>query len=273
MENPVLISPQVDKDYIIHCDASKYSYSGILQQTRPGTEELAPVAYYSGNFNKKQVKWNITEKEAYAIYKSVNKFAFYITGAKTMVFSDHKPLKNFFEGGMNITKLDRWLLELEFDISLEFIQGKLNTVTDIISHLKNEGLYKEHSVEDHKIKATTDLNDRIEDVLDIALKPLNVGKLFSTNSVIRCRELLLSQKRDKWCRKLAKLTGKYSDYTLNHEGLLMKQISILRNTYRVYIVPQSLVQRVIKIFHDNRGHQGISQTINMMKRCFWFRKM
>ena len=49
-----------------------------------------------------------------------------------MVFSDHKPLKNFFEGGMNITKLDRWLLELqEFDISLEFIQGKLNTVVQM----------------------------------------------------------------------------------------------------------------------------------------------
>ena len=85
MENPVLISPQVDKDYIIHCDASKYSYSGILQQARPGTEELAPVAYYSGNFDKTQVKWNITEKEAYAIYKSVKKFAFYITGAKTTI--------------------------------------------------------------------------------------------------------------------------------------------------------------------------------------------
>ena len=53
---------------------------------------------------------------------------------------------------MNITKLDRWSLELqEFDISIEFIQGKLNTVADVISHLKNEGLYKEHSVEDHKI--------------------------------------------------------------------------------------------------------------------------
>ena len=79
------------------------SYSGILQQTRPGTEELVPVAYFSGNFDKTQVKWNITEKEAYAIYKSVKKFAIYITGAKKMVFSDHKPLKNFFEGGMNIT--------------------------------------------------------------------------------------------------------------------------------------------------------------------------
>ena len=122
MEDLVLISPQVDKDYVIHCDASNYSYSGILQQTRPSKEDLARVAYFSENFDKTQVKWNITAKEAYAIYKSVKKFTFYITGAKTMLFSDHEPLKNFFEGGMNITKLDRWSLELqEFDISLEFI--------------------------------------------------------------------------------------------------------------------------------------------------------
>ena len=75
MEEPVLISPQVKKHYVIHCDASKYSFSGILQQTRPGTDELAPVAYFSGNFDKTQVKWNITETEAYAIYKSAMRFA------------------------------------------------------------------------------------------------------------------------------------------------------------------------------------------------------
>ena len=64
------------------------------------------------------------------------------------VFSDHKPLKNFFKGGMNIAKLDRMSLELqEFDISLEFIQGKLNKVADAIIRLKNEGLYVEHTKE------------------------------------------------------------------------------------------------------------------------------
>ena len=199
MEDPVLISPQVDKDYVIHCDASKYSYSGILQQTRPGMEELAPVAYFSGNFDKTQVKWNITEKEAYAIYKSVKKFAFYITGAKTTVSSDHKPLKNFFEGGMNITKLDRWSLELqEFDISLEFIQGKLNTVTDVISCLRNEGLYHEHSNREQKVNTKVNLDDRIEEILDIASKPLNFEKVFSMNTVISHRELLLCQKRDRF---------------------------------------------------------------------------
>ena len=228
---------------VIHCDASKYSYSGILQQTRPGTEELAPVAYFSGNFDKTQVKWNITEKEAYAIYKSVKKFTFYTTGAKTMVFSDHKPLRNFFEGGMIITKLDRWSLELqEFNISLEFIQGKLNTITDIISHLKNGGLYEEHSKEDQKVNTTTNLDERIEEVLDIASKPLNFEKVFSMNTVISRKELLICQKRDRFCRKLVRTAGKHSDFMINHEGLLIKQVSILRNTYRVYVVPQSLVQ-------------------------------
>ena len=164
MEEPVLISPQANKDYVTHCDASKYSYSSILQQTRPGTDELAPVAYFSGNFNKTQVKLNITEKEAYAIYKSVKRFAFYITGAKTAAFSDHKPLKNFFEGGMNIAKLDRWSLELqEFDISLEFIQGKLNKIANVISRLKNEGLYVEHSNE-KPANLKVNLLNRIEEI-------------------------------------------------------------------------------------------------------------
>ena len=155
-----------------------------------------------------------------------------------MVFSDHKPLKNFFKGGMNITKLDRWSLELqEFDISLEFIQGKLNTVADVISHLKNRGLYEEHSNEEQKANMTTSLDEIIEEVLDIASKPLNFEKVFSLNTIISHKELLLCQKRDRFCRKLVRTAGRHSDFMLNNEGLLIKQVSILRNTYRVYVVP------------------------------------
>ena len=231
MEEPVLISSQVNKDCVIHCDASKYSYSGILQQTRPGTDKLAPVAYFSGKFDKTQIKWNITEKEAYAIYKSAKRFAFYITGAKTTVFSDHKPCKNFFEGGMNIAKLNRWSLELqEFDINLEFIEGKLSKITDAISRLKNEGLYVEHTDEKpSKVKVSQE--DRMEEILDIATNPSNFEIVFNMNKAVSIKELLHSQKRDKFCRRLAKSLHKQSDIRINHEGLLVKQICILRNTY------------------------------------------
>ena len=273
MEEPVLINPQVNKDYVIHCYASKFSYSGILQQTRPGTDELAPIAYFSGSFDKTQVKWNITEKEAYTIYKSMKRFALYITGAKTAVFSDHKPLKNFFEKGMNVAKLDRWSLELqEFDISLEFIQGKLNKIADVISRLKSEGLYVKH-VDEEQVNNKVSLQDKIEEVLDIATTPSNFERVFNTGRVITAQELLQSQKLDRFCRRLAKNQHKDTNFRINHEGLLVKQISILRNTYQVYVLPQKLVHHIIKIFHDNRGHQGISRTSNMMKRRFWLRKM
>ena len=99
------------------------------------------------------------------------------------------------------TKLDRWSLELqEFDISLEFIQGKLNTITDLISRLKNGGLYVENSKEDQKVNTATNLDERIKEVLDIATKPLNFEKVFSMDTVISHKELLLCQKRDRFCR-------------------------------------------------------------------------
>ena len=53
------------------------------------------------------------------------------------------------------------------------------------------------------------------------------------DTVISHKELLLCQKRDRFCRKLVRTAGRHSDFMINHEGLLIKQVSILRNTYRV----------------------------------------
>ena len=140
-------------------------------------------------------------------------------------------------------------------------------------YLRNEGLYHEHPDREQEVNREVNLDDRIKEILDITSKPLNFEMVFSMNTVISCKELLLHQKRDRFCRKLVRTIGRHSDFMVNHEGLLVKQVSILRSTYRVYIVPHYLVQRVIKIFHNNRGHQGISRTINMIKRRFWFGKM
>ena len=76
--------------------------------------------------------------------------------------------------------------------------------------------------------------DRIEEIFDIATNP---SKVFNMNKAISIKELLHYQKRDKFCRRLAKSLHKQSDLRINHEGLLLKQIGILQNIYRVYIVP------------------------------------
>ena len=91
----------------------------------------------------------------------------------------------------------------------------------------------EHSKEDQKVSTVTSLDERIKEELDIASKPLNFERVFSIDTVISHKELLLCQKRDRFCRKLVRTAGRHSDFMINHEGLLIKQVSILRNTYRV----------------------------------------
>ena len=148
----------------------------------------------------------------------------------------------------------------------------MNKIADVISRLKNEGLYTEHSNE-KPINENINLQDRVEEILEIATNPSHFKRVFNTGRVISIRELLQGQKRDKFCRRLAKTLHKNKDFRINHEGLLVKQIGILGNAYRFYVIPQRLVHQVIKIFHDNRGHQGISRTVNMIKRRFWFRRL
>ena len=88
----------------------------------------------------------------------------------------------------------------------------------------------ENSKEDQKVNTATNLDERIKEVLDIATKPLNFEKVFSMDTVISRKELLLCQKRDRFCRKLVRTAGRHSDFMINHEGLLMKQVSILSVT-------------------------------------------
>ena len=124
----------------------------------------------------------------------------------------------------------------------------------------------DEEVSEVQVTSWTDLEGKMQKVHWQLRKKKSYRQVFSMDTVISHKELLLCQKRDRFCRKLVRTAGRHSDFMINHEGLLIKQVSILRNTYRVYIVPQSLLQQVIKIFDDNRGHQGISRTINMMKR-------
>ena len=93
--------------------------------------------------------WNTTQKECYAVYKSVQKFAFYLTGTDFTLYCDHKPLTPFFTTEMSSHVLDWWTLELQqFNLMFEYILGKKNMVADVISRLRTFGLYQDNNNED-----------------------------------------------------------------------------------------------------------------------------
>ena len=71
------------------------------------------------------------------MYKSINKFSFYLTGAECTLYCDHKPLAPFLTTGMKSKTMDRWALELQQNnIKFQHVAGKDNIITDVISCLK-----------------------------------------------------------------------------------------------------------------------------------------
>ena len=74
------------KLYTLFTDASKYSWAGVLTQENTsvidGKEVTTnhPVSFVSGLFHGSQLNWAAMTKEAYAIYTTVKKSMFYLTG-------------------------------------------------------------------------------------------------------------------------------------------------------------------------------------------------
>ena len=63
--------PDPNKPYVLYADDSNSTYSGMLCQLVDNDQDIRPAAYFSGTFTAQNRSWCETEKEAYAVLKSV----------------------------------------------------------------------------------------------------------------------------------------------------------------------------------------------------------
>ena len=95
-----------------------------------------PVSYVSGLFCGSQLNLAALMKEAYAIYMSVRKSTFYLTGYEITHRSDHLPLKKFLRKISLNDTVNNWFTKIEsFIINFAHISGKDNALADTLSRL------------------------------------------------------------------------------------------------------------------------------------------
>ena len=117
---PILKYPDTSKPYTLYTDASKYGWAGVLTQmhtTMVNGKKVSmdhPVSYISSLFHGIQLKWAVLMKEVYAIYMSVKKSTFYLTGHEITLRSDHLPLKKFLRKITLNDTVNNWSTEIEF---------------------------------------------------------------------------------------------------------------------------------------------------------------
>ena len=84
------------------------------------------------------MNWTCLTKEAYAIYMSIKKLAYYLEVADITLWSDYLPLKKFLVKNTLNSKVNNWAIEISpFCITFKYIKGIKNPLADTMSQLIN----------------------------------------------------------------------------------------------------------------------------------------
>ena len=132
---PVLLSPDMSKEFIIQSDASDRAIGAVLTQLDDNGNEH-PVAYLSKELDSAQEKYSIMEKECLAIIHAIKQWHVYLYGNKFQVQTDHKSLQWLERMKHTNNRLTRWSLALQpYHMTTSYRKGSANANADALSRI------------------------------------------------------------------------------------------------------------------------------------------
>ncbi|QRW22878.1 Transposon Tf2-7 polyprotein [Rhizoctonia solani] len=177
IESPVLIQPDVSKEFFLECDASDYATGAILSQ-KGGDDKLHPVAFLSKSLSPAECNYDIYDKELLAVIRALKEWRHLLEGSEipVKVLTDHKNLEYFQTKRELNRRQARWMGFLaDYNYRIVYRPGSQNKKADILSRredLKGEAkgggeapalIAPELFIS--SILTDSDLNDLIRDAL------------------------------------------------------------------------------------------------------------
>src|SRR6187401_593777 len=125
---PVLIFPNIRKDFQVYCDAPRQGLGGVLMQ------EGRVVSYASRQLRPHELNYATHDLELAAVVHALKTWRHFLIGNHCDVYTDHKSLKYIFtQKDLNLRQR-RWLeLIKDYDMKLHYHPGKANVVADALS--------------------------------------------------------------------------------------------------------------------------------------------
>ena len=98
MTEPVLVTPDLDKEMRVEADASDFATRGVLSM-KCEDERWRPVAYISKSLNEAERNYEIHNKEMLAIIRCLEAWRHFLEEAKGWfeIWTDHKSLEYFMK--------------------------------------------------------------------------------------------------------------------------------------------------------------------------------
>ena len=295
MQEPILKYPDPTKPYTLYTDASKYALSYVLTQEYEHEIDGKikkihhPTTYASGLFRGNQINWATLTKEAYAICSSVKKPTYYLGDADITLRSDHLPLKKFLEKNTLNSKVNNWAIEISpFRIQFEYIKGIKNTLPDTMSRLikitpdiklESEpegyefGYYVFEDIGPIKtFSESEEVNEVTNDSLDKAIPEHQDSQWELTDE-----QISNAQSKDIFCQNINKklekgtLIARQPYFTEN--GVLKKCVTDNKQRFEATVVPDHFKLAVLRLAHDELGHNGSARTYMLLRRLYFWKGM
>jgi ribonuclease HI len=126
-EAPVLTSPDYLKDFLIFSFASQHTIAAVLlQKDDEGFER--PIAFFSKSLRDAELKYDIMEKQAYAMVKALKAFRTYVLHSRIIAYVPTSVVKDILVQPDSDGKRGRWLAKIqEFDLEIKptkLVKGK-----------------------------------------------------------------------------------------------------------------------------------------------------
>ena len=121
---PVLRSPNHDKQMILQTDASNRGIGAVLSQVDDNGEEH-PIVYIIRKLLPREERYSIVEKECLAIVQAVKTLNIYILGIDFILQTDHHALYWLDRIQTKNARLARWSLYLQsWTFRVQYRKGK-----------------------------------------------------------------------------------------------------------------------------------------------------
>ena len=291
MTEPILTYADPSLPYVLFTDASKYAWACVLTQEKTHILEekevkvLHPITYMSGLFRGSQMNWACLTKEAYVIYMSIKKLAYYLDDADITLRSDHLPLRKFLAKNTLNSKVNNWAIEISpFHISFEYIMGIKNTLADTLSRLididpqaqqesEPEGYEFGYytfdmlpALEVSNVEATQDTSIHVNDSNAFKNDPWKLPISNDTSQL---------QQRDMFCKhiltQIEKGNIKEGQPYVMEDKLLKRYVIDGNNMYETTVMPRALIAQKLQMAHDNLGHNGTHRMYTLLKRLYYWK--
>ena len=124
----VLTLPDIHRDFVIYCDASRQGLGCVLMQ------DGKVVAYASRQLRPHEQNYLTHDLEFAAVVHALKIWRHYLIGNKCEIYTDHKSLKYIFtQPDLNLRQR-RWLeLVKDYNLEIHYHPGKANVVADALS--------------------------------------------------------------------------------------------------------------------------------------------